>query len=158
MAYLEKKTSLLAFICMFSLLVGCGTNERSIEYSVGGNDNMTSILNVMKVGNVMRFKLSLTNETDEKVFLQFPSGQQFEIIVKDQSSNVVYKYSEGKMFTMAIVTREMAPGETLVWEDEWNEAVPGTYVITGELQIISVNGESVDRNQFITKKTINWEK
>lgn len=161
MVYLEKKSKLWRLTTCFllvALIVGCGTNKENINYNGGETNDMTSILHVMKVGDKMRFELSLTNETSERVVLLFPSGQQFEIVVRDQNGDEVYRYSEGKMFTMAIVTKEMAPGETLVWEDEWEEAVPGSYLVTGELQIMSMNGESVDREQFIVEKVVNWEK
>lgn len=145
----------LVFIYIFLLITGCGTNIESIDYYSGG-EQMEVI--VEKVGDAMKFELSLTNEGDEPMLLQFPSGQQFEIIVKDENNKVVYRYSEGKMFTMAIVMKEIEPKETLVWVDEWNEAPPGTYTVIGELQIFSINGESVDREQFRVEKTISIER
>ncbi|MFN7251743.1 MAG: BsuPI-related putative proteinase inhibitor [Anaerobacillus sp.] len=137
----------------FLFILGCGTEIESINY----DDDATGVkatFNIEEVGDRMRFELSLTNEGDEKTFIQFPSGQQFEIIVRNQDNQEVYRYSDGKMFTMALVMREIAPSETLVWRDEWEEATPGLYTVTGELQIMSINGESVDREQFKIEKTI----
>lgn len=138
----------------FLFVIGCGTEIESINY----DDDVTgikAIFNIEEVGDRMRFELSLTNEGDEKAFIQFPSGQQFEITVINQDNQEVYRYSDGKMFTMALVMREIAPKETLVWADEWEEATAGEYTVIGELQIMSINGESVDREQFKIEKKIH---
>jgi hypothetical protein len=108
----------------------------------------------------LKFEISLTNETEAPIQIQFPSGQLFEIIVRDEASNVVYQYSSGKMFTMAIVEKVIEPSETLIWTDEWDMKVngeiinPGTYFVTAQLQINEVNGESVDREEFTIEKKI----
>jgi hypothetical protein len=154
--HLQKVVSTMMLFIFLS--TGCGTNIDSINYNGGEESGISATLDVVKEGDNMRFELSLTNETEETALLQFPSGQQFEIIVKDENNHVVYRYSEGKMFTMAIVMKEIKPKETLIWEDEWKDATPGTYTVIGELQIMSINGESVDRGQFTVEKTIRYEK
>lgn len=108
----------------------------------------------------MKFEISLTNQTEETVELQFPSGQQFEIIVRDRKGNIVYQYSEGKVFTQAIVIKEIKPRETITWTDEWDMKVngelvkPGEYFVTAQLQIMSLNGEGVDSQQFLIEKKV----
>ncbi len=108
----------------------------------------------------MKFEILLTNESGETVQLQFPSGQQFEIIVRDQKGNIVYQYSEGKVFTLAIVTKEIKPRETITWTDVWDMKVngkrvePGKYFVTAQLQIMALNGESVDKKQFTIEKKV----
>jgi hypothetical protein len=141
-------------LASFLIIIGCGTEIESIHYD---NDatGVKATFNIEEVGDIMRFELSLTNEGEEKAFIQFPSGQQFEIVVRNQDNQEVYRYSDGKMFTMALVMREVEPKETLVWKDEWKETRPGVYTVTGELQIMSINGESVDREQFKIEKTID---
>ncbi|MCT8137869.1 hypothetical protein H1D32_08950 [Anaerobacillus sp. CMMVII] len=148
----------IAILGLF-LSTGCGTNIESIDYDSGDEAmDLKATLNIEEVGETMQFELTLTNEGDEKVLVQFPSGQQFEITVRDEDQNIVYRYSDGKMFTMAIISKEIKPKEKLVWTDTWEDAVPGTYTVTCELQIMSINGESVDRDQFTVQKSVKFEK
>ncbi|QOY34111.1 BsuPI-related putative proteinase inhibitor [Anaerobacillus isosaccharinicus] len=152
---------LVSIICALIIFItGCGTNIESIDYFYGDDTttNFRATFSVREVGDDMQFELSLTNEGNEKALIQFPSGQQFEIIVKDEENQVVYRFSEGRMFTMAIVMKEIEPGETLVWVDEWKEAKQGMYTVIGELQIMSINNETVDRNQFRIDKKVSYEK
>ena len=152
---------LVSIICaLIFFITGCGTNIESIDYFDGDDTttNFTATFSVREVGDEMQFELSLTNEGNEKALIQFPSGQQFEIIVKDEENQVVYRFSEGRMFTMAIVMKEIAPGEKVVWVDEWKESKPGMYTVIGELQIMSINNETVDRNQFRIEKKVSYEK
>lgn len=55
----------------------------------------------------MSFDFPLTNHSPEVKELQFGSGQQFELVVRDEKGKEVYRYSDGKFFTMAKNSRNM---------------------------------------------------
>lgn len=151
----------LIFVFLIFIITGCGTERESINYNGGGeemNMNMNVSIRVLEMGDKMRFEISLTNESDETKVLQFPSGQLFELIVKDEHDFPVYRYSEGRMFTMAIVHKEVKPKETITFVDEWEEWQPGKYTVIAQLLISAINGEPVDQSQFSTMKEVYLQK
>ena len=52
--------------------------------------------------------------------LMFSSGQQFEVTITDEAGTEVYRFSEGRGFTMALVYKTINPGEAFKWQDEWD--------------------------------------
>lgn len=66
------------------------------------------------------FDFELMSHHTQPVELMFSSGQQFEITITDESGTEVYRYSDGKFFTMALVYKTINPGESLKWQDEWD--------------------------------------
>ena len=73
----------------------------------------------IKDGKVV-FNLELMSHYTKPVELMFSSGQQFEITVTDEAGNEVYRYSDGKFFTLALLNKTINPGESLKWQDEWD--------------------------------------
>jgi len=59
----------------------------------------------------MLARISLRNGLPEPLRLVFASGQTYELVLRNQNGDVVYRWSEGKAFTMAIRTVEFPPGE-----------------------------------------------
>lgn len=66
------------------------------------------------------FNIAFANNHSASHKLQFSSGQQYEIVVTDENESEVYRYSDGKFFTMAIVYRTLKPGETMSWQETWD--------------------------------------
>lgn len=66
------------------------------------------------------FTFSLTNVFDTAAHLVFSSGQQFELVVKDAEGTEVYRFSDGRLFTMALIYEELPPGASLTWSDVWD--------------------------------------
>jgi uncharacterized protein YndB with AHSA1/START domain len=77
------------------------------------------------------------NISGEKLTLYFNSGQSYDLYLF-RDNDEIWRWSEGKFFTMAIVSREIEPGEKLSYEVE----IPvsglevGQYILTGELTTI----------------------
>lgn len=63
-----------------------------------------------RVAPVLRARLTLRN-TAEPIQLTFPSGQSFDFVIKNETGDVLYRWSDGKAFTMAIRTETFGPGE-----------------------------------------------
>ncbi len=60
---------------------------------------------------VMTARLSLRNTTDRPVRLAFPSGQRYDLELKNQRGDVVYRWSEGRAFSMELGEEMIGPGE-----------------------------------------------
>ena len=69
---------------------------------------------------VMTARLSLRNATDKPVRLAFSSGQRYDLELKNERGDVVYRWSEGRAFTMEL-------GEEIIESGERN------YVVTVRL-------------------------
>ncbi|WP_209121861.1 BsuPI-related putative proteinase inhibitor [Alkalihalobacillus sp. BA299] len=148
-------------------LVGCGTSDEVTENSdaekkQGGEEVSTLVtsLKVDKEADKLSFTLSLTNKGEDEVVIEFPTGQLFDFIVVTEKNEVVYKYSEGMMFTQAIVEKTLNPNETMTFTDEWDlmiegERIPaGKYKVIGELPIMTVNGNEAFREQFLVEENL----
>lgn len=95
-----------------------------------------------QVANEVVFHFELVNNHPAEQSLRFGSGQQFELVITDAKDEEVYRYSDGKAFTMALVYRDLKPGETLKWQDSWkltdkigNAVPPGEY--KAEIKILA---------------------
>ena len=66
------------------------------------------------------FDFEIISHYTEPKELKLGSGQQFELTITDESGEEVYRYSDGKFFTLALLLKTLNPGEVLKWQDEWD--------------------------------------
>ncbi len=59
---------------------------------------------------LMTARLTLRN-TAEPIQLTFPSGQSYDFVIKNEKGDILYRWSDGKAFTMAIREETFGPGE-----------------------------------------------
>ena len=68
----------------------------------------------------LRFTLSVKNNTAKMLELRFPDGQTHDFFVKDFAGKVIWRWSEGRMFTSAMRSETLkGKGET-AFEESWN--------------------------------------
>lgn len=103
------------------------------------------------------FDFELMSHYTEVQKLLFSSGQQFEIIVTDEEGQEVYKYSDGKMFTLALVMKDIGPGEAFKWHDEWDRTnkegeklTSGKYKAEIKILVMDDEDNEVDEDQLTT--------
>src|SRR3982750_2357613 len=61
----------------------------------------------------LRFSLSVRNNTSKMLELRFPDGQTHDFVVKDFAGKVIWRWSEGRMFTSAMRSETIkGKGET----------------------------------------------
>jgi len=104
------------------------------------------------------FDFQLINHYPEQKQLMFGSGQQFELIITDEKGEEVYRYSDDKVFTLAIVYKDINPGESLKWQDEWDmrnkdgeKLESGKY--KAEIRVIAIqedDDQKIDKSQLTT--------
>jgi hypothetical protein len=82
----------------------------------------------------VEFTLTVTNTGPDPVDLTFRSGKRADVVVTDtDSGEEVWRWSQGRMFTQAISTVELAPGETLDRSFTWSDPPAGRYEAEGTL-------------------------
>ena len=68
----------------------------------------------------LKFTLSVKNNTTKMLELRFPDGQTHDFFVKDFAGKVIWRWSEGRMFTSAMRSETLkGKGET-AFEESWN--------------------------------------
>lgn len=73
----------------------------------------------IKDGKVI-FNFELMSHYTEAQEIMFGSGQQFELTITNEDGEEVYRFSDNKFFTMALIYKTLNPGESLKWKDEWD--------------------------------------
>ncbi len=98
-------------------------------------------------GEQVVFTIELMNQDEGEKNFTFSSGQQYEIIVENEADEEVYRYSDGRAFTMALIEEELAPGQSMRWQDSWDltdkagDRVPeGLY--TAQIEVLARTEES----------------
>lgn len=103
------------------------------------------------------FNFELINLYTEAQELMFSSGQQFELTIANEDGEEVYKFSDGKSFTMALVYKTLNPGESLKWQDEWDmtnkegeKLTAGNYKAEIRILVMTEEDEEIPAEQFKT--------
>ena len=75
------------------------------------------------------------NHTPAPVRFDFTSGQRFDVVIENDEGSEVWRWSAGKMFTMAMGQETLGPGNPrLIYETEYADRLePGRYQIIGVL-------------------------
>ncbi|MFC7187011.1 BsuPI-related putative proteinase inhibitor [Halorubrum yunnanense] len=89
--------------------------------------------------------LTVTNGGDDPVTLRFRTGQRadfaaFEPAAGDGADDPrrstvgpVWRHAEGRLFTGALGTETLAPGESATYEATWPDPPAGEYLVVGTL-------------------------
>jgi hypothetical protein len=68
----------------------------------------------------LRFSLNVRNNTSKMLELRFPDGQTHDFVVKDFAGKVIWRWSEGRMFTSAMRSETLkGKGETK-FSESWD--------------------------------------
>lgn len=165
-----KKVIMAILLLSTISLVACGTNNESSDKDVNqqneqdsANMDVDEMLSFSasseKEKDMVRFELTLRNETEKDVTLTFPSSQKYEIIVS-KDDTIVYQYSKDKMFTQAITEEIIKSNEELVLEEEWQydqSLASGEYDVEIHLLVTEVNEEKVDVKKYTATGSLQIE-
>ncbi|HET7231446.1 MAG TPA: BsuPI-related putative proteinase inhibitor [Longimicrobium sp.] len=89
--------------------------------AAGNGGPLVTTLQTDAAADSVRFTLQVTNATQQPVTLGFSSGQSYDFTVSDGSS-VVWRWSQDMMFTQALRSEMLAPGQTRSWSETWRPA------------------------------------
>lgn len=82
--------------------------------------------------------LTVENSGPDAVDLSFSDGQRAEFVVRDAEGDgadgaEIWRWSDGRMFAMALGSETVEPGATVEYEGEWTSPEPGEYEVVGSL-------------------------
>lgn len=150
-----KKIS-LCLVSFLVLLSACGGENVPIEGKKGEMDEVEKKDWVFEVNEELKdhqliVNMIVTNEQNAQGSLSFSSGQLYEIVLLNQSNEEVYRYSDGRMFTMAVTEQLFEPDES----KKFQEAVPlenleaGTYRLDAQFLVIAADEQEwTDKEEF----------
>ncbi|MCK0472675.1 BsuPI-related putative proteinase inhibitor [Halalkalibacter sp. APA_J-10(15)] len=149
-----KKIYIWVGMVLLLILSACGQGSNSPTTGIGGEEEVSDWsydVEVDQRDDELDVTMTVTNHQENESNLDFSSGQKYEITLRDESGEEVYRYSEGKMFTMAIVIETVSPGESLSFTEKVSlEGLEeGEYELEAELLIIAIDGKELeDRDMF----------
>jgi hypothetical protein len=77
-------------------------------------------LNVVRVGEQLRFTFNVANAGTRRVEVKFPSGQTHDIVVLDSAGRELWRWAQGRMFTEARQYRAIGGGDSLILKHGWD--------------------------------------
>ncbi len=87
---------------------------------------LTSSLDATVEDGAVRFTYAVTNDGETPVELSFRSGQSFDVWV-ERDGDERWRYSDGRMFTQALRSETLEPGETTRYSTTWEDPASGEY-------------------------------
>jgi hypothetical protein len=116
-------------------------------------DTISSSLDV-KLGEDVKFTFHVTNSSNKRVELRFPSGQTHDLVVLDAQGREVWRWSRGRLFTQAMQNKVLATNDTLTFTETWRPERAGAY--TAVASLLSQNYPSEQRAAFsLPGKTVS---
>ncbi|MFZ3589196.1 BsuPI-related putative proteinase inhibitor [Bacillus sp. DJP31] len=170
---------MIRFIFIIGLLflaAGCGSTDEVTNGNTGNEEleettspsidlaDFSTKVEIEPTKEKATFQMTFTNNSEEVADLTFSSGQKFEVVVSDNAGDEVYRYSDGKMFTMALVMQKLEAGDKLTFQDEWDYTKEGKKVEAGDYRVVAtvipieINGKKVDKGTFVAEGLLTIEK
>lgn len=123
-----RTTTLVLLAALLLAPASCGDSDYWLYISTW---RLTTVLTLedqsgnpadtFSAGEPVTMTLTVTNKTEDTVFVQL-GGQQFDLIVARASDEaVVWRWSSGKGFPAVIEDITLHPGDSLVFEETWDQ-------------------------------------
>lgn len=108
-------------------------------------------LQVEERGEEIILNYTVENRGDHDLHLIFPSGQEFDYLIYNENGELVYRWSDGKMFIMAIHETILPAGEKIEIREVWDgrdkngdPVPPGKYRVTFLLKARAKTADDVE--------------
>ena len=96
--------------------------------------------------------LRLYNFTDKSIRLNFGSGQRYDLYLT-QGDEELWRWSDDKFCTMALIYKEIEAGESLEYDLELEPGLsPGEYILAGKLATLP---EAMELNEVMIEIVVN---
>ena len=115
----------LLMLLAFNLTAAAKPLDLSVQLSTGKT--------IYAAGRPVTLTLEATNLAASSADLLFGSGQSFDIFITDRHKLEVWRWSRGRVFTMAVRHVGLAPGQSLKFTATWKPAKAGKYFLHGRL-------------------------
>jgi hypothetical protein len=81
------------------------------------------------------FSFRVENDGDEHVTLSFRDACTADFAVLDGEEGAErWRWSQGRMFTQALQSKTLVPGESVTYEGEWQNPQSGSYTAVATLE------------------------
>ncbi len=88
-------------------------------------------------GSPITLELTLANEGDAALVLDFPDAQRFDFEVVAEDGAVVWRWAEGRFFAQVLGRETLDPGASLNWTGQIESGLPAaTYRLVGTLTTV----------------------
>ncbi len=145
---------ILTLVFLFSLVVYLAPYKSAFQEEPESDLDVRISLENEQVFIEEEFEVEiiLENTSEEEQELNFNTGQRFDIIVLGSKEDVLYRWSQDKMFTQALGTVVLAPEEEKVYDAK---IVLPTDIATGDYQmkgLITASEQIFSQAKTITVK------
>ena len=89
----------------------------------------------------VEFEYTVENVGNDPEELQFRSGLTADFAVLDDDTEV-WRASDGKMFTQALHSETLGPGDSETFPGAWEDPSPGDYTVVAELNTTGDDAEA----------------
>ncbi|WP_411963094.1 BsuPI-related putative proteinase inhibitor [Haloferax sp. YSMS24] len=97
------------------------------------SDPLDATLTVAPSADGVSLTLTVENAGGEPIDLSFADGQRAEFVAIDETGAEVWRWSDGRAFSMALGSETLAPGGSVTYGAEWPSPPAGEYEVTGSL-------------------------
>jgi hypothetical protein len=105
-------------VALSTACAAAGTAPAAGTTSAAGADPLVASLQVATFADSVNFALQVTNAGSAPVELEFTSGQTHDFVVSRAGAEL-WRWSADRMFTQALRSETLAPGETRAFEGTW---------------------------------------
>ena len=126
-----------------ALLIGCAPFDPGADAAAADASPLLASVKASTFGaDSAVFSLQVTNTAAAPLELRFSSGQTFDFIVS-RGAQEVWRWSSEQMFTQALRSETLAPGETRTYTATWVPVprVSGEYTVRARLTAQNVQTE-----------------
>ncbi|MFI5310496.1 MAG: BsuPI-related putative proteinase inhibitor [Gemmatimonadales bacterium] len=144
------------FVSVLVLAFACGPRPRGSE-GLGTSHSSRALhqgaalaasLDV-RVNDGVNFGFKVLNTGDQKLEVNFASGQTHELVVLDSLGREVWRWSAGRMFTQTLQNKVLRQSDALEYDASWRGAPSGHYVAVATLA--SANYPMEQRTEFTVR-------
>ena len=123
-------------VMVFSALglwLGASGDTTSEEINANYGISMTTDKMSYSVGEPITMTLKVFNYTEEEITFHFNTGQRYDFIIEDEEGNEIWRWSEGRIFAMALGEEILGPSNSeVIYKAEYKDKlIPGYYKVTG---------------------------
>ncbi len=143
MKNLRASVSVAAFAVMGVVVAGLAAGQEAprvhplSEHAFGAS--LSTDRAVYRSGEPIRMTFEVFNYMPTPVRFDFTSGQRYDLVIEDRQGSEVWRWSAGRMFTMALGQETLDPAKPrLTYEAKHTATLePGRYKIKGLLTDVS---------------------
>ncbi|WP_051382053.1 BsuPI-related putative proteinase inhibitor [Sediminibacillus sp. JSM 1682029] len=126
------KKAFLFLLMTGAILAGCGTTnheEEAEEVNGNGEETTNQVHAVLEEQSPLVYQYSVTNESEEKIKLEFTSSQRYDYEITNDAGEQIFLYSSVTSFAQVMGEETIDPGEKLQYLIDLRERDidPGDY-------------------------------